>query len=77
MVDRSYMVGRQRPASALRRLVDLRLYPVAIDAVGAVESGLERVAVRGRRRPLATVGVAFGVGCGLALLFDRSTARRG
>ncbi len=77
MVDRGYMLERRPPPSALKRFVDLSLIPVAIDAVGAVESVLEQVAVRGRRRPVATVGVAFGLGCGAAMLVNRGHAARG
>ncbi len=77
MVDRSYMLEQPPPPSALKRFVDLSLIPIAIDTVGAVEGALEQVSVRGRRRPLATVGAAFGLGCGAAMLVNWVGATRG
>ena len=66
MIDRSYMLDQPPPPSAFKQFLDLTLIPIAIDATGAVENLVERIAVLGRQRPIAAVGVAFGLGCGLA-----------
>ncbi len=66
MVDKSYMLDQPPPPSAFKQFVDLTLIPIAIDATGAVESFIEQAAVQGRQRPITAVGVAFGLGCGLA-----------
>ena len=66
MIDRSYMLDQPPPPSVLKQFLDLTLIPIAVDATGAVESFVERIAVQGRQRPIAAVGVAFGLGCGLA-----------
>ncbi len=66
MIDRSYMLDQPPPPSALKQFLDLTLVPIVIDVTGAVEILVERIAVQGRQRPIAAVGVAFGVGCGLA-----------
>ena len=66
MIDRSYMLDQPPPPSALKQFLDLKLIPIAIDATGALEILVERIAVQGRQRPIAAVGMAFGLGCGLA-----------
>jgi hypothetical protein len=66
MVDKSYMLDQPQEPSAFMRFVNLTLIPIAINATGAVETVVERIAVQGRQRPATAMGVAFGVGCGLA-----------
>ena len=66
MIDRSYMLDQPPPPSAFRQFLNLTLIPIVIDATGAVERFVELIAVQGRQRPITAVGVAFGLGCGLA-----------
>ena len=67
MVSQAYMLHRPGAPSALKRFVDQRAFPVAINALGAVEARVERVAARSRRSPLAVLSLAAGCGAALAL----------
>lgn len=74
MVTRAYMLEQPKAPSAIKQFFDLSVMPVMIDAVGSVEMALEAVAVQGRQRPVAAIGLALGVGCGLGmLLFGRTS----
>ena len=68
MVDRNYMLAQRPPPGAWKQFLDHSVIPAAIDACGALEAGLEQIAVQGREHPQRAVGVAFGLGCSAALL---------
>jgi hypothetical protein len=62
MVDKSYMVGKAWPPSALISFFNRQVIPEAIEAAASIEQGLERIAVATRRRPLTSVLAAMAVG---------------
>ena len=66
MVDRAYIVDKPPGPGPLKQFLDLTVLPALIDTAGAVESVVERVAVSAKQRPFTQIGVAFGLGCGLA-----------
>jgi hypothetical protein len=68
MIDRDYLLRKPPPPKPWKQFLDLTVLPAMIDAAGAVEGLLERVAVQGRQRPFVTTGMALGLACGLALL---------
>ncbi len=67
MVTKAYLLDKA-PPPAWQHFVDLTVFPIVIDAAGAVEAQFEAVAVRARRSPLAALGFAFGLGCLLAAM---------
>jgi hypothetical protein len=71
MVDRSYMVKKPPPPSAVTQFVHQRAFPVAIDAAAAMEQALNRAAIAARGRPLIALGLALGIGGVMALLATR------
>ena len=71
MVTRDYMLDQPPPPPAWRQFVNLEVVPAAINALGAVETVIEKAAVRARTRPATSLGVALGAGCGLAFLSRR------
>ena len=75
MVDRSYMLARPAPPSALKRFVNQAAIPAAIDAVAAMESGLERLGQSTRQRPWAALSLAAGGGCMIAALLRQRHRR--
>ena len=62
MVSKAYLLEKPAPPSAGKLFRDQRLVPLMIDTAGAVEQGLERVAVIARAAPLASLAVALNVG---------------
>ncbi|HEY0425662.1 MAG TPA: hypothetical protein VGC82_20255 [Rhodopila sp.] len=75
MVDRNYLLRKPPPPPPWKQFLDLTVLPAMIDAAGAVEGLLERVAVQGRQRPALTTGMALGLACGLALLVGPRKSR--
>ena len=71
MVDRGYMVEKPPGPGTLKVYFDQAVFPVLINAAGAVEAVVERVVVRTRERPATTLGMALAVGCGVGLLGRR------
>lgn len=61
MVTKHYLLDQPKPPSALKVRFDQQVIPAAINAAGSVEAGLERVAQRARKQPLAALGAAFGL----------------
>ncbi len=74
MVDRDYMLKKGAGPSAPKVFLDQKVVPAAINAAGAVEGVLERVAVRVRRMPVAALAAALGTGTLMMLL---TVPRRG
>ena len=68
MIDRDYLLKKGGGPSAPKLFLDQRVIPLAIDAAGAVEGALERVAVRVRRMPVAALIAALGSGTLITLL---------
>jgi len=68
MVSRKYLLDIPPRPSKPRAFFVQRLLPKLIDLAGCLESGLERVAIRTRRRPIPGLGLALGVGIVLSLL---------
>jgi len=75
MVDRDYLIEKPPGPGPLKQYLDLTVLPLLIDAAGAVEAVAERAAVQVRQRPIVGIGVAFGLGCGLALLGEGEQSR--
>ncbi len=74
MVSRDYLLKKGAGPSAPKLFLDQTIIPAAIDAAGAVEGVLERVAVRVRRMPVAALAAALGTGTLVTLL---AVPRRG
>ena len=74
MVGRDYLLKKGEGPSAPKLFLDQRVIPLAIDAAGAVEGVLERVAVRVRRMPVSALVAALGSGTLVTLL---AVPRRG
>ena len=74
MIDRDYLLKKGAGPSAPKLFLDQKVIPMAIDAAGAVEGVLERVAVRVRRRPVSALAAALGTGTLVTLL---AVPRRG
>lgn len=72
MVSQSYVLEKPPPPSAAKVFFDQRVMPVAIDAAGAVEARVERLAGHARRQPIVAVSVAIGVGVLLSMLMGRA-----
>ncbi len=68
MVDRDYMLKKGAGPSAPKVFLDQTIVPALINAAGAVEGVLERVAVRVRRMPVAALAAAVGTGTLVTLL---------
>jgi hypothetical protein len=58
MVHVGYLIDNPGPPSALKRFLNQRLVPPAIDAAGAVESALYELGEQARARPAASLAVA-------------------
>ncbi len=74
MVDRDYMLKKGAGPSASKVFLDQTIVPIAINAAGAVEGVLERVAVRVRRMPVTALAAGLGTGTLVTLL---AVPRRG
>ena len=74
MISRDYLLKKEGGPSAPKLFLDQKVIPVAIDAAGAVEGALERVAVRVRRMPVSALAAALGTGTLVTLL---AVPRRG
>ena len=72
MVGQDYMLEQPPAPPAWKQFIDLEIIPACANAFGAAEAVLERIAVRGRTRPLLALRVAFGIGMGLGALLRRS-----
>ncbi len=59
MVNKSYMLEQKPPPSALKRIIDQDVIPVAINSAASVEMMLERVSVRTREQPVLALGTAL------------------
>lgn len=66
MVDRSYMLDQPPGPGRAKVAFDQRVVPMAIDAAGWVEGGLERVLAAVRRTPYTGLLIAAGLGFVLA-----------
>ncbi len=62
MVERSYMLARPAPPSAMKVFFDQSAMPRLIDAAGACEVALEQVAQRAKRAPLTCSFLAVASG---------------
>ncbi len=62
MVSRAYLLDKPGGPSTPKLFLDQTIMPILINAAGAVEGLLERVAVRTRKRPIHTLGAALGLG---------------
>lgn len=62
MVSRSYILRKPPPRSSVMVFVNQTILPALIDTAAIAEQQLERIAVRARRAPLTSVGVACGFG---------------
>jgi hypothetical protein len=62
MVSKAYLLEKPAAPSAGKLFLDQHLIPLMIDAAGAVEQELERVAGIARAAPLASLAAALGVG---------------
>ncbi|WP_250265916.1 hypothetical protein [Rhodovastum atsumiense] len=71
LVQDGYLLDKPSPPSQPKLFFDQRVIPAAIDAAGAVEAVLERLAVRTRQRPVMVLGMAMGAG----FLVSRLTGR--
>ncbi len=63
MVSKAYLLEKPSPPSVAKLFLDQQVVPALINGVGAIEQGLERVAVAARATPLAALVVALGLGC--------------
>ena len=72
MVDRTYLTGTAPPPGRWTVFVHQTLLPGAIDAAGAAEQALARVASVARRRPLPALMVALCAGFAAALSARRA-----
>ena len=68
MISRDYLLKKEGGPSAPKLFLDQTVIPMAIDAAGAVEGALERVAVRVRRMPVSALMAALGSGTLITLL---------
>ena len=68
MVGRDYMLKKGAGPSAPKVFLDQKMLPVAINAAGAVEGVLEKLAVRVRRKPVVALAAALGTGTLVTLL---------
>ena len=68
MVDKSYLLAKPPAPSGLKVFLDQRALPVAIDAAGSVELGLDRTKIAVRENPAMAMVLALGFGWVLALL---------
>jgi hypothetical protein len=62
MVSVGYLIDKPAAPSALRRFVNQRVIPQAIDAAGVVESAAYELGEQVRRRPGASLAVAALLG---------------
>ncbi len=75
MVEVGYLIDDPGPPSSLRRFINQRLVPPAIDAAGAVESAIYELGEQVRARPAACLAAAAALGLVAGLLvFRRSRA---
>ena len=76
MVKTAYLIDKPRSVGTLKRFVDQRLFPAAIDAAASVEGALENLTTGVRTRPLPLLLAAMGFGM-LASVMVRAATRRG
>jgi len=62
MVAVSYLIDKPGPPAGLRRLINQRLVPPAIDAAGFVESAAYELAEQARARPATSLLAAAALG---------------
>lgn len=62
MVAPSYMLERPKPPGAVKRGLDQRVLPIAIDAAASVEAVAERIAAGVRAAPFLGIGLALVAG---------------
>jgi hypothetical protein len=71
IIGKHYLLEKPAPPAPWKQYLDLTVLPAVIDAAGAFESVVERVAVHTRKHPLTTFSLALGFGCGLGLATGR------
>ena len=71
MVDASHRVDAAPPSRPLKRFVNTRVVPIAIDAAGSVEVCLERCLSSTRQNPALAVASAVAVGFLLTVALRR------
>jgi hypothetical protein len=71
MVAPSYMLEKPAPPGRARTLLNQVAVPALIDIAAKLEEQAERLAVRTRASPVATLGWAIGVGYALSVVFPR------
>jgi hypothetical protein len=71
MVQPSYLLQKSAGPSPARILFDQRIVPGAINAAGAAEALIERLAVYTRKSPLSALAVGLAVGGALGCLAAR------
>lgn len=59
-VGRDYMLRKDTGPSAPKLFLDTKVVPLAVNAAGLVEVGLDRAAVRTGLRPIAIAAAATG-----------------
>ena len=60
MVNKSYMTDQPQPPSRLKRLMDQKAIPVAINLFGSMEEWVERMADAVRVEPVASLLAIVG-----------------
>jgi hypothetical protein len=76
VVTRAYLLKKTAAPSAQKVFLHQVLIPRAIDAVAAVEAGLEKLSLATRRSPAASLAAASGLGLLLALTVPAISRRR-
>jgi len=71
MIKPRYLTHKPAPPAAPKRILDQVIVPALIDTAGALETAVERWAVRVRQSPGPSLGIAIGAG----LLLSRLLAR--
>ena len=72
MVDKRYLLERPAPPGRGKLYLDQTIIPALIDLAGACEVGLEHVAQRAKRAPMAGLVFALASGWLLAALIRAS-----
>jgi hypothetical protein len=71
MINPNYLLHRPGAPSAPKRFLDRQVIPLLIDAAGALETTVERMAIGVRQSPGRSMGIAMGAGMLLSFLLPR------
>jgi hypothetical protein len=72
-ITRNYVLHKPPPPGPWKVYLDQDVMPKVINAVTSVELGVERVAIEARKRPVAALGAALGLGYMLGVALRRRT----